>query len=195
MTDAETYKLIPWKYRWMFNKLMLAEHLGYICGPAGVAVPEPGEYIVRPVMNLYGMGAGASIQYLGPESKIPPGFFWCEVFQGDHFSVDYEYGHQVFCAKGYKQGLTFLRWAKVRKTIPIPKDLPHLVYPQEVNIEYIGDKVIEVHFRLNPDFCGVEGDILDPIWEGDEIPENFKPDYDDGGGYARPRVGFKIIKA
>ena len=31
---------------WIFDKLILAKKLGYLCGPADVAVPESDNYIV-----------------------------------------------------------------------------------------------------------------------------------------------------
>ena len=46
---------------WVYNKLTLAEKLEYVCGPAGIKVPKAGEYIIRPMMNLAGMGANAKI--------------------------------------------------------------------------------------------------------------------------------------
>ena len=60
MTDEDQYKKYP-RHRNFFNKLWLAEQLGYVCGPAGVDVPKPGVYVVRPIMNLDGMGAGARV--------------------------------------------------------------------------------------------------------------------------------------
>ena len=78
-------------YRKWFNKLYVAERFSYNCGPAGIPVPESGEYIVRPIVNLAGMGIGARVMHLEENEvseKIPAGYFWCEYFQGRHLSVD-----------------------------------------------------------------------------------------------------------
>ena len=44
-----------------------------------------------------------------------------------------------------------------------------------VNCEFIGDKLIEVHLRHNPDF---EGNIMEfiPVWEGEDTtaPNGYK---------------------
>ena len=37
---------------WVTDKLILASKMGYKCGPAGIDVPESGDYCVRPVVNL-----------------------------------------------------------------------------------------------------------------------------------------------
>jgi len=52
---------------WIFDKAILAKKLGHISGPRGVNVPAAGEYIVRPVMNIMGMGRGGS---LDPYSEV-----------------------------------------------------------------------------------------------------------------------------
>ena len=41
---------------WIYNKLILNRLLGHLCGPTGVPVPYSGYYIVRPSINLLGMG-------------------------------------------------------------------------------------------------------------------------------------------
>ena len=60
MEDCDSYVKYP-KHRKWFNKLWLAEMLGYKCGPAGTDIPEDGVYVVRPIYNLGGMGAGAKV--------------------------------------------------------------------------------------------------------------------------------------
>ena len=51
MTDDQSYNLYPQQRKW-FNKLWLAELMGYRCGPCGVKVPQTGMYVVRPIYNL-----------------------------------------------------------------------------------------------------------------------------------------------
>ena len=83
---------------WLTDKLILASKMGYKCGPAGIDVPESGDYIVRPVVNAYGLGIGAEKMFIEQTTThIPPGFFWCEWFEGRHLSVDYKDGEQSLC--------------------------------------------------------------------------------------------------
>ena len=49
---------------WVTDKLILSSKMGYKCGPAGIDVPESGDYIVRPVVNAYGLGIGAEKMFI-----------------------------------------------------------------------------------------------------------------------------------
>ena len=76
---------------WVFDKCILSRKLKYNCGPVDVDVPESNFYVVRPCVNLAGMGRGAQIRYLEKETThLPPGHFWCEIFEGRHISVDFK---------------------------------------------------------------------------------------------------------
>ena len=44
---------------WVLDILILSRKLGYQCGPVGLDVPKPGWYMVRPCVNMQGMGLGA----------------------------------------------------------------------------------------------------------------------------------------
>ena len=153
---------------WVYDKLILSRKLGYKCGPAGIDVPEPGWYIVRPCVNVMGLGLGAKKMHL-PQYTIDldPGYFWCEWFEGRHLSIDYEYGKQVLCVEGFKSKHTFTQWDKWIKTndqIPFPKVLDQFKTKANINCEFIGGKLIEVHLRSNPDF---EQNITEfiPVWK------------------------------
>lgn len=162
---------------WALDKLILSKKLGYVCGPKGASVPRPGNYIVRPCSNFMGMGLGAEIRFIHRDTDLigQLGTFWCEVFSGRHLSVDYKHGEQVFCAEGFRDSplTNFIRWRRWEKTsdrVPYPEILHNLVGDYEhVNVEYIGGRIIEVHFRSNPDFRGHSSDFVIPIWKGDLI--------------------------
>ena len=157
---------------WVYDKLILSRKLGYKCGPAGIDVPEPGWYIVKPCMNVMGLGLGASKMHLPQYTlDLPPGYFWCEFFTGKHLSVDYAYGKQVLCVEGFKKEDTFTKWDKWVKTedeIPFPKVLEQFKTKPIINCEFIGGNLIEAHFRSNPDFPNNRKEYI-PVWEGQEI--------------------------
>lgn len=157
---------------WVMDKLILSRKLGYNCGPVGLDVPTPGYYIVRPCVNMLGLGLGAKKLWLACETvDLPLGYFWCEWFEGRHLSIDYHRGTQVLCVEGIKPKHTFSRWSEWRKTndtITLPKILQPFVNKYEwINCEFINGKLIEVHFRHNEDF---EGEIQHfiPVWEGED---------------------------
>ena len=173
---------------WVYDKLILSRNLGYACGPVGIDVPVPAWYIVRPCVNIMGLGLGAKKMHLTKYTiDLDPGHFWCEWFDGRHLSVDYEYGKQVLCVEGFKSEDTFTKWDKWIATddqIPFPKVLEQFVNKPNVNCEFIGGKLIEVHFRSNPDF---EQDIKEfiPVWQGQttEPPNGYRYiDYPDVHG-------------
>lgn len=164
---------------WVFDKLILSRKLGYICGPVGVDVPCPGKYIVRPVTNILGLGLGASVEYLESNTDhLTPGYFWSEYFEGDHVSVDYEWGQQILAVQGFKSESTFTRWdrwIKIKNQFPFPDILESIKNQyQFVNCEYIGGKLIEVHFRQNPDWRFDQEEFI-PVWQGQstEAPSGY----------------------
>lgn len=167
-------------HMWVLDKLILSKKMGHDCGPVGIDVNKPGKYIVRPCVNPIGLGLGSSVLYLQKDTThLPIGYFWCEWFDGDHISIDYVNGEQVLAVQGFKTEDTFTkwdRWSLVNKHIPLPDILREFVsYYDTLNCEFIGDKLIEVHFRRNEDF---DGDVIDfiPVWEGENTnpPADYK---------------------
>ena len=60
--------LIP-DHIWILDKLILSRKLKYNCGPVGLDVPR-GWYIVRPCVNMLGLGLGAQKVWLEKETCI-----------------------------------------------------------------------------------------------------------------------------
>lgn len=155
---------------WVMDKLILARKLGYSCGPVGLDVPVPGWYIVRPCVNMLGLGLGAQKVWLEEETMhLPVGHFWCEWFEGRHLSVDYHYGLQKLCVEGTKPENTFSQWSEWTRTkdyVPRPEILrPFFKKYKWINCEFIGGNLIEVHFRHNEDFDGNINHFI-PVWKG-----------------------------
>jgi hypothetical protein len=64
----------------------------------------------------------------------------------------------------------FSRWCKTDLDRPLPAMLHDLKYYQEwINVEYIGDRAIEVHLRYNDDFANHDADEIVPVWRGDSM--------------------------
>jgi hypothetical protein len=157
---------------WIYDKLILSRKLGYVCGPAGVPVPEPGIYIVRPITNIEGMSREVEFVRLEEATcHLPPGHFWCEVFRGRHLSVDYVFGDQILCVEGYRSTdnpiYQWDRWQVVNTRVPYPEILADLPY-EKVNCEFIDGNLIEVHLRHNPDFEDRDVNHLIPAWKGEK---------------------------
>ena len=175
MEVIEEFKSISPEDLWVYNKLQLSTLLRYNCGPIGMPVPEAGEYIVRPAINFLGMGRNSRKIFLTPddctESYGFPSEFWCEYFEGEHLSVDFIHGESALVVLGKKgesispldrsktikntteEHSRWRIWKKVDRKVYCPPFLKKLSnkYPV-INVEFIGNRIIEVHFRKNPDF-------------------------------------------
>jgi len=201
--DVDVWEIIEPEDVWVYNKLQIAKMQGLVCGPAGTPVPSNGLYVVRPAMNFSGMGAGAEVKRLTTTdiTKVPLGYFWCEVLEGEQISVDYVEGRPWSCYKPEraKKDNPLYKWSKWKKQDRKGPRMPNWLLPlasrySRINIEYIGTKVIEVHLRGSPD-PGVEEFI--PVWESN--PKTSKPgykfieDYDNADGYLKEaRLGFLV---
>jgi len=167
INDCDVFASIEDCDLWCVDKFILAKRLGYYCGPAGIA-PVPGNYIVRPIMNLRMMGLGASIEYLSSDS-IPEGYFWCEQFSGRHLSFDYYYGQQCLAVEGFRDSVRldrFSSWSRVPDVFELPELLQSVADRYEwFNVEVVGGHVIEVHFRYNDDFVNHSAETIVPVWQ------------------------------
>lgn len=147
---------------------------GYSCGPSGVAVPKTGKYCVRPIYNIDGMSRGASVQKAKKGDYIAePGYFWCEYFEGEHYSVDFKNDRknkkwiQDVTVLGIRKGTyKFTAWKKIGKKFYIPwsNGFDNVDY---INIEYIGSRPIEMHLRRNYNFANHSFSELRVAWESD----------------------------
>ena len=165
--SSEEWNFIHNEDLWVYNKLFLSRVLEYNCGPAGVSVPRPGFYIVRPSMNILGMGRFSRIEYLENNTEhLHPSEFWCEVFEGEHLSVDYYKKQSSLVVRGIREpDSPFYKWSKWEKKVKFPSILEKLVGNYDwINCEFIEDNLIEVHFRRNSDFRH-GNTVAIPVWE------------------------------
>jgi len=171
ISDRDVYDNCDPDWLWIYDKLIVARKQGILAAPAGIPVPESGEYIIRPITNIRMMARGARRTWIqaGDDEAVPDGFFWSEVLTGPHVSVDYHWGEQDLTVEGHRDDPyrldRFSRWNRVDLDRPLPEILHGLEDRQEwINVEYIGDHVIEVHLRLNDDFANHEADEIWPVW-------------------------------
>lgn len=179
MDDFEVWNKICDEDLWIFDKLILSKKLRYVCGPVCVEPPKANYYIVRPCVNICGMGRGAFIKYIKPDKNyfsrndsLPAGYFWCEMFGGKHYSVDFINKKQYLTTEGTRSLddplWKWSKWKRVKKKFAYPDILNTLVdrYPT-INCEFIGDKLIEVHLRSNNDMD--DYDEIIPVWKEDNV--------------------------
>ena len=159
---------------WIYNKLFLNRHLGHLCGPTGVPVPRSGFYIVRPSINLLGMGRFSRKEWIYKSTDhFHPSEFWCEMFYGDHYSVDYYNKKSELVVLGERDEedpfYRWKKWTKIDYKVKFPSILNSLKGDYDwINCEFIGNHLIEVHFRRNPDFRHGNS-IAIPVWKDENI--------------------------
>ena len=195
--DKDVWAQCPVDYLWIYDKLILARKLGYQAAPAGIPVPQPGWYIVRPITNIRMMSRGAKKLWLTPADtdSVPDGSFWSECFEGRHTSVDFHWGKQHLAVEGFRDDADrldrFCRWQKITDTVTFPLVLQDLGQIAEwVNVEYVDNHIIEIHLRYNDDFSNHAGNIIYPVWRDRPFPQ--PPGtrwYNSPGG---DRVGFWV---
>lgn len=197
ISDSDVWGTCPKDWLWVYDKLIVARQQHILAAPAGITVPRDGWYIVRPITNIRMMGRGARKIFIhkGDDTVVPDGHFWSEVLEGRHLSVDYHWGMQELTVEGFRKDPDrldrFSRWTKVGISMPIPFWLKELGSKVPwINVEYIGDKAIEVHLRYNDDFANHNSDSVIPVWRGETIEQPMGWSW-----YANPageRLGFWI---
>jgi hypothetical protein len=176
--DKDVWNRCPKDWLWIYDKLIVARKQNIVAAPAGIAVPKPAHYIVRPITNIRMMSRGATKQWLTPQDTdlVPDGYFWSECFEGRHTSVDFHYGIQTLAVEGFRDDPDrldrFSRWERIEEKYKFPQVLEELwrLTPW-VNVEYVGGKIIEVHLRWNDDFANHTGDVIYPVWKDDPLPQ------------------------
>lgn len=182
---------------WAYNKLNLSRVLGYTCGPVGTTTPKPDFYIVRPSINLLGMGRYARVEWINNSTEhFHPSEFWCERFCGDHISVDFQNKVSKLVVLGEKKDgdelYRWKKWSKIDLEVEFPEILNDLVGEYEwINCEFIGNKLIEVHFRQNPNFR-YGNSIAIPVWKDEKVNGSIKYQFISAPEYERK--GFFIDK-
>ena len=180
--DAEAYRRYPFFRRW-YHKPLLYDRLGVRYG-IFPELPERWPVLAKPVVNLEGVAAGVRLCHTRRELEAAPGCVWLPIFKGPHLSMDIDLDGTVMAAEaaqapGVARGV-FQHWK--RADLPPAKqawarEILGLLDPFRVvdivNLEAIGDVVIEAHARpsheLRPLFEGACRYCV-PIWAMVERP-------------------------
>ena len=167
-SDDEAYMLYP-ELRKFYYKPLLCDMQGLHNIPLADITPIYKKMIVKPVSNMYGMGIGCQIIDNIDDVEYQPGYFLMELLYGDHISTDLIVENGVVkwfqSALGYPgTEFTFDYWELVfdNNINHIEKFISeHLSdYSGVMNVECIGDGIIELTFRLSTQFI----DLYDPYF-------------------------------
>jgi hypothetical protein len=170
--DSDAWQWNP-AHRWVYNKLAVALSQGLDAAPHGVPPPFYPVFS-KPIVNLKGMGVGSRV-LASPadyEAHYTPGHLWMKLLEGRHVSSDVAvvdgeprwWRHVT--GKPAGEG-TFDYWivhAEPNAAIEdyceawVRKNLAG--YTGMLNLEAIGERIIEVHLR----FADQWPDLYGPGW-------------------------------
>ncbi|MBM3569193.1 MAG: hypothetical protein FJX46_10635 [Alphaproteobacteria bacterium] len=167
--DPWAWELYP-RWRWIYDKLAVAESQGLACAPHGIA-PRRYPVFSKPVVNLKGMGAGGFV-LRGPRDyarRETPGHFWMPLLTGAHVSSDFAVLDGRPRWSRHTLGIprragTFDRWEILAAK---PKRLERYLgawvrrhmagFSGVMNFESIGGRIIEVHLRMAEQWLDLNG--------------------------------------
>lgn len=167
--DGDAWRWYP-EYKWVYNKLAVAESQDLACAPHGID-PESFPVFSKPIYNMRGMGAGSGVLRTSKEYKHRqrPGHYWMQMLEGEHVSTDVavvggEVKWQRHSVGEPLEGGMFDYWTVLAATKPaIERYLANWVkkhmsaYTGMLNFETINAVIIEVHMRFAdqwPDLYG-----------------------------------------
>jgi len=187
--DGDAWLWYP-RYKWIYDKLAVAESQGLRCAPHGI---EPDAYPVfsKPIYNMRGMGAGSGVLRSAREyrHRQRPGHMWMEKLEGEHVSTDCavvqgEVRWMRHAVGAPLEGGMFDHWTVLAEGRPAVESwLERWVeehmggYTGMLNFETIGARIIEVHMRFAdqwPDLYGagwveaLVGLYARGVWELDD---------------------------
>ena len=170
--DSDAWQWYP-AHRWVYDKLAVAVSQGLAAGPHGTSPPNFPVFS-KPIVNLRGMSVGSRVLNSQAEydAHYAPGHFWMVLLQGRHVSSD------LAVVKGEP------RWWRHVTGKPVGEGMfdywivhaepdaaietqcgewikKHLAgYSGMLNLETIGEKIIETHLR----FADQWPDLYGPGW-------------------------------
>jgi len=167
--DPDCWLLYP-EYRWIYDKLRIAETQGLAAGPHGVM---PGRFPVfsKPIVNLRGMGVGSRVLHTAAElaHHEQPGHMWMPLLDGAHVSTDCAVsGGRVMWmrhATGVPGAEGMFRYWTIHAA-PMPMLDEYLAqwvsrhmrgYTGMMNFETMGGIIIEAHLRFADQWCDLYG--------------------------------------
>jgi hypothetical protein len=122
------------------------------------------------------MGRFSRIEWIKDYTDhLHPAEFWCEIFKGEHISVDFKNRKSELVVLGERCDEDNLykwkKWSKINRDFDFPEILNNLKGDYEwINCEFIDNHLIEVHFRRNPDFRYGNA-VAIPVWNDQEVKD------------------------
>lgn len=174
--DDQAYGLHP-EHRWIYNKLTITELQNIPCGPHKTYPPaDIFPIFSKPIYNLGGMGAGSRTMETEDDywASITPGHMWSVLLHGKHYSTDIAVVAGKVVWMSHARGetgpqQTFDYW---EINVPVDPSIRQCItefveahlgtFSGMLNMETIGNKIIEVHLRFSPQWPDIYGEWVLP---------------------------------
>lgn len=166
--DIDSFEWFP-RYRWVYDKLKVAQSQGLPCGMAG-EVPKSFPVFAKPNINLKGMGLGSGVVTTRAAfDLLPAGHMWMPVFSGEHISTDCAIVDGAVLWVRHSLGFPwhdgmFTHWViETGQRVELESFLSlwvaaHMAgYTGMMNFETIGGHMIEAHLRFADQWCDLYG--------------------------------------
>ncbi len=191
ITDVDAYLKYP-QYRFIYNKMVICQFQNVLHAPFPI-IPSKFPIISKPIINLYGMGLKIhKIENIEQFWKYWLSTkFWMEFLEGQHYSYDlaiYQGKISWFCCfQGYPlESIGSFDYWELIYPESLPPNVTQIVerylkdYTGILNIECIGDYIIEAHLRLGDMDQLMEKEILQEVinlYRGQNwtLPMTFRP--------------------
>lgn len=170
-TDIKTWELsnVNINHKRVYDRFYLSQLQGLQCGPLGT-LPDHWPIALKPIINLFGMSRGFRVILCEEEyselinnDNMMAGVFWMPYLEGKHVTLDaLVYNGQIMFAyvlesRSNEEYPGIFLCHELQKCTIIPDAVYKLVerclkgYTGPINVEVIGEYVIEMHLRWNGD--------------------------------------------
>jgi hypothetical protein len=166
--DLDVFEWCP-QFRWVYEKLKIAESQGLSCGTRN-QWPAKFPVFAKPNINLRGMGLDSGVVATAAEFEaLPEGHMWMPYFKGEHISTDCAVVRGEVKWMRHALGFPwhrgmFTHWVIENTQRPELNQFlsswskQHLAdYTGMMNFETIGGHIIETHLRFADQWCDIYG--------------------------------------
>lgn len=156
--------------QWLYVKPLVYEALGVRYG-LYPELPETYPVIVKPAINLHGLGWGARLAHTADDIANAPGCLWMPVAEGDHLSVDVTTRGTDVSVRQVVRGVrgshvgVFRHWERIEADPFLEPRIWEIARLLGIgmqcavpkwNIEFIGTTLIEIHLRGSDEFAPLD---------------------------------------
>lgn len=170
--DASAFLSYP-KHNYVYDKLLLSQHGGVKCWDLEKELPSLYPVFVKPRMNFDGLSKNAYIAHSPDEIEDYQGYIAQEYLQGMQFTTDL-----LVDGGNVKAHYTFITqtntYGEIKLFTSTPFFNPRVAHRLKnilkgftgpVNVEYIDDKIIEIHLRPSLQFADICGGFTQAVPE------------------------------